>query len=57
MPGDRALGAAAVRALDRVDPERQVTSAMDDPGLDDPLGERVVVTGGRCLAGRGLGRG
>jgi hypothetical protein len=52
MAGDVALGAAAVGPLDRVDPELEVVAAMEDPPLDDALGE----VGVRRRAGRRRGR-
>jgi hypothetical protein len=60
MTRDLALRARAVGSLDRVDAEGQVVAFVDDPALDDPLGERVVSRicdrfdrfGARSLGGR-----
>jgi hypothetical protein len=41
MPGDVALGARAVGALDGVDAERQVAALVEDARVDDPLGEVI----------------
>lgn len=46
MTGDIALGPRPVRALDGVDPERQVAAPMEDPRFDDPLDEVVGGRGG-----------
>jgi hypothetical protein len=47
--GDVALVAGAVGPLDRVDPELEVATTMEDAGIDDPLDELVV---GRADLGR-----
>ena len=39
MAGDVARGTRPVGPLDRVDPERQVTTAVEDPRVDDALDE------------------
>jgi hypothetical protein len=41
MADDITRGPSAIGAFDRVDAERQVPAAMDDPGVDDSL-EQVV---------------
>jgi hypothetical protein len=49
VAADLAAGPRPVRALDRVDAERQVVALVEDLGLDDPFFQRV----GRLLrAGR-----
>jgi hypothetical protein len=43
MPDNVALGAGAIGPLDGIDPERQVVTAVDGPGVDDPLGQVMQV--------------